>query len=633
MDTMARAGVDGIASRGDLGLPVVGPSRPVVRIHLLGAMRATSCLGQNVLPAGKRARAMLGYLCLAAGKDVDRTHVAMMLWQDMSVDTARTNLRQALRELSTAFGEFAPELIITSRYNVRFHVDACWIDALAARAFDPRTIDDDDDVAIAMRILCQDDLMDDLDGVTASFDDWLMQERIRVTERQRDLLEIAIPRVKPNSITRHALGRMLADARDRTTALAGYKRRSDVFREHKAHIRDRLRVGVLPFLVAGGTEREDDLAFSIAQDIGSALSRFRWFDSVPLMTHRPQRSRRYVDEKQLLNLQLDYIVDGTVAGRGAYLNISVRLMELGERVRHVWGEEFKLARRELHRLHELITTRIVARIDPVILFIEGQPKRRERFGATGLLLLAIPLLYSMERRKYEEGGNLIKQAYALDPGNSMAAAWVALWHLFYVGQGWAEDTQETLATVREYALKAVRLDPENAEALGIYAHCCAYGGKDFDTAIKYFDRALRLNPSLGFVWAYSALTYCYIGDPDTALRRLERYRELAPVDPYFSLFENAFTIAYTFKGDYEHAVLVGRRVVIANPDFAAGYKPLIASLGHLGRKKEAAPYVAKLLELEPQFTVERFGKTYPFKRTSDRRRYMRGLLLAGVPAR
>jgi len=80
-------------------------------------------------------------------------------------------------------------------------------------------------------------------------------------------------------------------------------------------------------------------------------------------------------------------------------------------------------------------------------------------------------------------------------------------------------------------------------------------------------------------------------------------------------------------------VLVGRRVVIANPGFAAGYKPLIASLGHLGRKEEAAPYIAKLLELEPTFTVDRFGKTYPFMREDDRNRYMRGLLLAGMPAR
>jgi hypothetical protein len=78
---------------------------------------------------------------------------------------------------------------------------------------------------------------------------------------------------------------------------------------------------------------------------------------------------------------------------------------------------------------------------------------------------------------------------------------------------------------------------------------------------------------------------------------------------------------------------VGRRCTKASPDFVNGYKPLIAALGHLGRRDEAKPYVEKLLTLEPKFTVEHFGKVYPFKREQDRRRYMEGLRLAGVPER
>jgi DNA-binding SARP family transcriptional activator/TolB-like protein/Flp pilus assembly protein TadD len=603
-------------------------NRPVIRIHLLGAMRATSCLGHNVLPAGKRARALLGYLCLAGGREVDRAGVASMLWEEASLDGARTNLRQVVHELSAAFGEFAEELLTSTRCSLRLHVDACWIDALAARECDAA---DADDIAMAVHAFCPGELLEDLDGVSEQFDEWLLHERLRMTERQRHLLHRAIPLAESDSAALRGLARLLGEVDDRAAALAGYTRRGEALRQAAARDSDRLRVGVLPFLTRG-TAGEDDLAFGLAQEISSALSRFRWFDAIKLLSYRTNRSMRYIDEQRLLSLDLDYVVDGTVSGRGSFMQISVRLMNIHDIVKPVWSHEFKLLRNELHRLNELVTAKIVACIDPVILFIEGQPKGRDRFGPTGMLLLAIPLLYSMERRKYEEGGKLIRQAYAEDPDNSMVAAWMAHWHLFYIGQGWAEDTAETLAAVREYAARAVRLDPGNAEALGIYAHCCAYGDKDFDTAVKYFDRALRLNPSLAFIWAYSALTYCYIGDPDEALRRLERYRELAPVDPYFSLFENAFTIAYAFKGDYERAVLVGRRVVRANPGFAAGYKPLIAALGHLDRKEEAAPYIAKLRELEPNFTVEGFGRTYPFKRASDRRRYQQGLLLAGVRA-
>jgi hypothetical protein len=39
------------------------------------------------------------------------------------------------------------------------------------------------------------------------------------------------------------------------------------------------------------------------------------------------------------------------------------------------------------------------------------------------------------------------------------------------------------------------------------------------------------------------------------------------------------------------------------------------------------------LRLEPSFTVENFAEVYPIKKTSDRKRYMEGLRLAGIRER
>jgi tetratricopeptide (TPR) repeat protein len=327
------------------------------------------------------------------------------------------------------------------------------------------------------------------------------------------------------------------------------------------------------------------------------------------------------------------VLDGAVSGSVTDLQISIRLLDITHDARPIWNERFKLAVKSLHKLDEFVTERVVGQIDPIILFIEGQRQRREQYGATGLLLLAIPLMYSMERAKYEEAGNLISRALAIDPENAMVAAWAAYWQVFHVGQGWAKDVDRAMAAAEDFALRAIKVDPENAEALGIYGHVSSFLHKDFETADHLFNRALRLNPNLAFIWALSSATCCYVGDPDTALQRLERYRDLAPFDPYYSWFENFFTIAYTFKGDYEKAVTFGRRVVKNNPGYSNGYKPLIAALGHLGRRDEAKCYVDRLLALEPTFTVEQFGQVYPFKLSSDRSRYMKGLGLAGIPQR
>jgi TolB-like protein/Flp pilus assembly protein TadD len=399
--------------------------------------------------------------------------------------------------------------------------------------------------------------------------------------------------------------------------------------------RNRLRVAVLPFEGKGegkGAERGEDLAFSLSHDIAAGLARFRWFDVVAPVSFLYTPLVSYTGGHLLQRKEWDYAVDGVVSRHGRLIQINVRLLDLTRRTQPVWSERFELPAFELHRLNELVTGRVVASIDPVILFIEGQPNRREHYGATGLLLLAIPLLFSMERAKFERAGVLIHRAMEIDAKNAMAPAWAALWHIARVGQGWTEDHAGTLATAEKLCRRAIEIDPDNAEALGIYAHTCAWK-KEFDTAVRYFDRSLRLNPNLAFIWALSAPTYCYIGEPATALQRLNRYRDLSPFDPLSCFFESFYVIAYMFKGDYEQAVLVGRGAAKANPDFSAVYKPLIAALGHLRRAEEAKPYIAKLLSLEPHFTVEHHAKTYPFQRPQDRKRYMRGLLLAGVPAR
>jgi TolB-like protein len=645
----------------DLGQQSRG--RPVMRIHLLGPMRATTYLGKNALPHGKRARAVLGYLCLAGGAHVPRARLAALLWDRVSEAAARTNLRQALRELSSTFDGLAKELIVSGRDVVRLNVEACWVDALAALTLDRSVLDLPH---VDLLALCRGELLEDLQGASASFDHWLLVERTRINDRLQQLVQQELERPGQKSSGSRGLKRALSDIRQRAQLHQDYARRRGAWQNtyetqrwpdasgsllassgvdngsnlesqstplpSPFHKPDRLRVGVLPFL-ARSSEKEENLAFSLSQEIATALARFRWFDVIAPISLRPTPSARFVDEHQLRRMELNYVIDGTVLSDGKHLHIDVRLMELAEYARPVWGECFKLSVGELHRLNELVTVRVVARIDPAILFIEGRPKRREHYGATGLLLLAIPLIFSMERNKYEEAGRLINQALEIEPDNAMVASWAAHWHLFYGGQRWSRNIERTRAIAEEYALKAMKLDPDNAEAPGIYAHICSIVHKDFDSALYYFDQSLRLNPSLAFIWALSATTYCYIGEPEIALKRLERYRQLAPFDSYLSPFEGTFTIAYTFKGDYERAVLTGRRVVRGNPDFVAGYKPLIASLGHLGRHTEAKPYIDKLLALEPTFTVESFGQIYPFKKERDRKRYMDGLRLAGVPER
>ena len=661
--------------------------KPILRIHVLGPMRATTFLGDNVLPRGKKARALLGFLCVAAGRPITRARLAAMLWDRVRDSQARTSFRQALHELASSLGPYATEVILGDRDSVRIDADLCWIDALAVLGPQTSPLSG---LRSDLAALCSGELLEELDGASATFDQWLLAERTRFSGQLRSLLEDelrAVDRPEVEASQRAAVAqrliaydatherasrvlmRALADLGDRAQAVREYQRcraalkgtldvepsretqmlyasiRSQNDREYgdvrrptsvegklegRLPTRSRMRVGVLSFH-APGAPADRDLAASLGQEIAAALARFRWFDviapSVSTSAHRSAAKGRIA----LKQKDLDYVVDGNLRKSGENVQISVRLLDLAHDAQPVWSDRFDFVSNQLHLLDELVTARIVGRIDPVILFIEGQPRRRERYGATGLLLRAIPLVYSMQEDKFHEAGELISQAVEMDPDDAMAAAWAAHWQVFCVGQGWAPDGAQALVTAQQHALRAIRLDPDSAEALGIYAHVCAFLDKDFDSALYYFDRSLRLNPNLGFIWALRAVTSCYIGMPDVALMQMERYHDLAPFDPYFSFFEGVTAIAHLLKRDFERAASVGRRMVKAHPGFVNAYKTLISALGHLGRSVDAKPYIEKLMALEPGFSIDRFAKVYPLKRSSDRELYMHGLRLAGAP--
>lgn len=394
----------------------------------------------------------------------------------------------------------------------------------------------------------------------------------------------------------------------------------------------RLRIAVSSF-AASRSERSENLAVALGHEFTAALGRLRQVEAIAAPSPNSAFPVGAVREHQFRRLRPDYLVDLTLSESGQDIAINLRLLDLRGNAQAVWNTRLDLSDCGSNRIEGLVAANIIGRIDPTMPLSEDDSKPRDRHGASGFLRRAIPLMASRERGKFQQAGQLLNFALQIDPDDAEIATWAAWWQHFNITLGYAQHSHHEQVKVRDLALRALKSNPNNAEALGIYAHSCAFLEKEFDNALHYFDSSLRINPSLAFTWGLSGPTYCYIGEARTALQRLDHYRELAPFDPYMSLFEFFYTIAYLFNEDYERAATVGRRSVESFPDFVNAYKPLLAALGHLGRREEAKPYLDKMLRLEPGFTVENFSEVYPIKKARDRKRYMDGLRLAGVPER
>jgi DNA-binding SARP family transcriptional activator/TolB-like protein len=672
-------------------------------MRLIGQMEAWTLTSENVLPAGRKTRALLAVIALSSPRPALRGRLAELLWSRRPEEQARASLRQEIHRLLESLAPAGTDILTVTRDHLSLRPGVVWIDVeevMRATTDQPASLS-----------LLDGDLLEDLDGIDPTFDAWLTTERERLRDRARNVAEALLrEQVEPEAaipaaqrllqIDRahegawRALMRAHAARGERGMAIQAYDRcravladlldaapsaetqkllaeirgpsgsrmplrppapppqpaappparASEEPEEPPAVLEPRSQdirptrggahVGVMPLQLVGTTEEEAHLAPGLAEEITTALARFRWI----FVVASNSLARFAADTRDETAIRrtfgIDFLLDGSIQKVRNRLRITVRLLDLRAGNQVVWARRFDRQTNDLLSLQDEIASEVVAQIDPEILLIEAKRiSSRPPVDATAydLVLRAIPLIGRMERSRYMMAGEYLVNAIALEPEYAAAHAWYAYWHIFLVGQGWAEDPHAMMEEAGELAERAIVLDPFDARALTIAGHVRAYLHRRLHEAAALHERALSLNPNLAMAWALSAIAYAYMGEAEEAERRNNRYKKLSPLDPHAFFFDAFFILIHVMKRDYETAVAVGRAVSEMNPSFSATYKPYLAALGHLGRTQEAAVVRRRLLAIEPDFTVERFIATSPLERESDREHYAQGLRLAGVP--
>lgn len=395
------------------------------------------------------------------------------------------------------------------------------------------------------------------------------------------------------------------------------------------------RVGVMPLQLIGTTEAEAHLGVGLAEEITSALARFRWMFLVS--SNSLARFATQTRDENAIRRAFDihFLLDGTVQRVQGRLRIAMRLLDLRAGNQVVWSRRFDRLAGDLLALQDEIAAEVVGQIDPEILLIESQrvAAARPTADATAydLLLRALALIDRLERPLFMQAGDLLRQAIALEPDYAAAYAWYAWWHVLLVGQDWGQDAQAGIIQAGQFAERAVTLDPQDAKALTIAGHVRAYLHRRLRESIALHERALALNPNLAMAWGLSGIAFTYMGDLDEGERRLRRHKKLSPLDPHAFFFDTGLCFIALLRQDHATAVTIGRSVSEINPAFSGACKPYLAALGHFGLDEEAATVRARLLAIEPNFTLRRFLRACPFEKREHREHYADGLRRAGVP--
>ncbi len=307
-------------------------------------------------------------------------------------------------------------------------------------------------------------------------------------------------------------------------------------------------------------------------------------------------------------------------------------MHAGEEV--VWTRRFDRAAADILALQDELASATAAQIAPELMLRQSaQAAARRRADPTSheLMLRAIPAIYRIDQEGFRAAGQMLEESLRLDPSFAPAHSWLAHWHIFLLGQGWAEDPDAASRRAGELSERAVMLDPGDARGLTLAGHVRGYLHHQPGEGMALHERALAINPNLALAWSLAGLTQSYLGEHREAIRCNEEAQRLSPYDPHGFFFETARIMPHLLLHEHDVAAEVGRRAVELNPGFSSGYKGLLAALGHLGRAAETPSLRARLLALEPGFTIEGAISRSPLTQPQDLAHYAEGLRRAGLP--
>jgi DNA-binding SARP family transcriptional activator/tetratricopeptide (TPR) repeat protein len=645
----------------------------VARLTLLGDLRLITANGQDITPHSAKGRALLAYLALAPKGAADRGKIAGLMWSEGR--DSKASLRQCVRELRNTLAAADVRILEADMHHIRLDVSKMWVDALELER-----LSESSDVSNLERMvaLYRGDLIESIEISDTEFDYWLRNQRSHLRDKACGWLERALRQIVVTSdaealsrVTRalltlnpaheeahqvlmrqHALRGDLAAATrqylDCRAALANHfstipsRETEDLIQQIRtrtynvglakaplsrtiAPISTRPPISVELQAPISADVVHQTMAAAVTAAIRETLSHNSF---LTLVDTSANYARIATDSIQDLE-RTHYHVHLSLLQLPDKVRLHVELLEVGSN-RIVWAEHHdRTLGGDTFAAATSIATAIACRIAQEA-EITIANRQIGSLSAYAQILRAIPRTFKLTRDSFFDAEKSLLTAQQIDPYDSLVYAWRAYWYSFGIGQGWIQNQSSTEDELDWLVRRAIELDPKNSLALAIAGHNASFVRHDYLYALHLFERSLQLDPTSAYATDLKAVTLCYMGDPTQALQLLSSCQNAWQERSDIFCYWTSICIAYLFSAQYDRAVVLGEKIVRTNPNYLAAYRPLIASLGHLGRIEEALRYLARLRQAQPSFCIGWFHDNYPPLEDGCRERYMVGLRKAGV---
>jgi adenylate cyclase len=402
---------------------------------------------------------------------------------------------------------------------------------------------------------------------------------------------------------------------------------------------ERISVAILPFANLSGDPKQDYISDGITEDLITDLAKLSGVDVIARDSVFAYKGKPVVLADAARELQVRYLVEGSVRRIGEQLRINVQLIDMTSG-KNVWADRFDRNAADLFATQDELRRELVSALG-----IEPSPSEAKRLSrvptenleAYDNFLRGEQAARSGKRDGLQQALAFYEKAEELDPGFAEAFAFDARTTVNVWRASFNDIIQSALARKRAYekASIALKLDPDLSSPYAILG-IMQVVDRRYEEAIASAQRAVALGP--GDAAAQIALGYVelFSGKHDEASAAVETALRL---DPNLSAMDREIAgLVFLLKGDTARAVETFERVRDDAPEVSEFRIMLAAAYARANRLPEAKVSIAEGLQLlagtetfnERSLAAWRINYAH-FRRPEDLALIINALRQAGLP--
>jgi adenylate cyclase len=376
---------------------------------------------------------------------------------------------------------------------------------------------------------------------------------------------------------------------------------------------DKPSIAVLPFAYTSGDPKHEYLSDGITDAVITALSKSSQLFVIGRNSTFTYKGKPVKFQQVSEEMGVRYVLEGSVQSSGERLRVTAQLIDALTGY-HLFSERYDRELKDIFATQDEISMKILSATR--VSLTQGEEARMFAKGTKNLEAY-LKLMQARERHEVftKESQALARQlaeeAIALDPGYALAYSYAALALAHEVLLGSYTNPREALERGMKLVQKAIALDDSLAHPHEILGKYYIWLNKDYEKGIAEAERAIALEPNSVDAYTQLGANLRWAGRCAEAIPILQKAMRLSPIPPVVCL--SALAQCYRITGQYEEAIALLRRILQKEPNQLPAQVQLVVALMQAGKEDEARAEAAKVLKIDPKFSVESFARNLPAK--------------------